>query len=386
MCVCCFGVVWCIGADVGVAMGEGAALSMETSDVTLLDSNLEKIEYMINMGRRVTRKIIENVVFSISVKLIVLAFALSGKTKLWAAIASDVGAMILVTLNSMLLLPKGASRIEVARKIVDVEEPHSPSECMNEARSPSSGSHENTEHKLKACQVDCCDNTACVSTLQAKKTCSSHCHSSDEVCQHKNSDADGPESIVDVEESHSHSDCTKLVHSPSIVNSENTEHKLKACQVDCCDNTACVSTVQAKKTCSSNCHSSDEVCQHKKSDVDDPRKISNDVDKPHSHSAHTSVAHSPSSGCHENTAHKLKACQVDCCNNAGSGVSTIQAKKTCGSNCHSLDEGGQHKKSHLGNPQSSAIPSLSDLSNEKHHHDHSHEHANCPCHGQDGKK
>ncbi|EEC42807.1 predicted protein, partial [Phaeodactylum tricornutum CCAP 1055/1] len=93
-------------ADIGVAMGAGAALAMETADVTLLDSNLEKLEYSIKMGHRVTRKIKENVAFSLTVKFVVLGFALAGLTHLWAAIASDVGAMILVTLNAMLLLPK----------------------------------------------------------------------------------------------------------------------------------------------------------------------------------------------------------------------------------------------------------------------------------------
>jgi Cd2+/Zn2+-exporting ATPase len=92
-------------ADVGVAMGEGAALAMETADVTLLDSRLEKLVYSIEMGRRVIRKIKENVVFSIGVKLVVLGFTLAGKASLWGAIATDVGAMLLVTLNGMLLLP-----------------------------------------------------------------------------------------------------------------------------------------------------------------------------------------------------------------------------------------------------------------------------------------
>ena len=87
-------------------MGEGAALSMETADVTLLDSNLEKMEYSIRMGRRVTSKIVQNVIFSVVVKFVVLGFALSGKTQLWAAIGSDVGAMLVVTLNAMALLPR----------------------------------------------------------------------------------------------------------------------------------------------------------------------------------------------------------------------------------------------------------------------------------------
>jgi Cd2+/Zn2+-exporting ATPase len=76
-------------ADVGVAMGAGAALAMETSDVTLLDSELEKLLYSLRMGRRVIRKIQENVIFSIVVKAIVVGFALAGDAHLWAAIASD---------------------------------------------------------------------------------------------------------------------------------------------------------------------------------------------------------------------------------------------------------------------------------------------------------
>ena len=100
-------------ADVGVAMGEGAALAMETADVTLLDSNLEKLEYSLQMGRRVIRKIHENIAFSVVTKGIVLGFAVAGKTHLWAAIATDVGAMILVTLNAMMLLGRQEQRTSI---------------------------------------------------------------------------------------------------------------------------------------------------------------------------------------------------------------------------------------------------------------------------------
>lgn len=92
-------------ADVSVAMGEGAALAMETSDVTLMDSNLHKLCYIVRMGRRVVRTIIENVTFSLVTKAIVMGFTFAGRASLWAAIASDVGAMLIVTLNGMKLLP-----------------------------------------------------------------------------------------------------------------------------------------------------------------------------------------------------------------------------------------------------------------------------------------
>jgi len=92
-------------ANVGVAMGVGAALAMETADVTLLDSNLKKLVYSIQMGRKVIWKIKENVAFSILVKLAVFVLTFYGLVGLWAAIATDLGAMIIVTLNGMRLLP-----------------------------------------------------------------------------------------------------------------------------------------------------------------------------------------------------------------------------------------------------------------------------------------
>lgn len=101
-------------ADIGVAMGAGAALAMETSDVTLLDSHLSKLIYSIEMGRRVIYKIKENVIFSLVAKAIVVGFALVGKVDLWAAIASDVGAMLIVTLNGMRLLPTRKDKTNLA--------------------------------------------------------------------------------------------------------------------------------------------------------------------------------------------------------------------------------------------------------------------------------
>jgi len=104
-------------ANVGVAMGEGAALAMETADITLMDSNLTKLSYSIKMGRSVIQKIRENVVFSVVVKLAVLGLTISNQVGLWAAIGSDVGSMIVVTLNGMSLLPKKMeNKINVADK------------------------------------------------------------------------------------------------------------------------------------------------------------------------------------------------------------------------------------------------------------------------------
>ena len=92
-------------ANISVAMGDGSALALDTSDITLMGSDLNKLLYMINMGPEVSKRIIENVVFSLLVKVIVVAFTFSGQLHLWAAIVSDIGAMLVVTFNGLRLLP-----------------------------------------------------------------------------------------------------------------------------------------------------------------------------------------------------------------------------------------------------------------------------------------
>ncbi|VEU38335.1 unnamed protein product [Pseudo-nitzschia multistriata] len=91
--------------DIGVSMGEGAAMALEMSDVTLMDSNLTKLPYVIKMGQRVLKTVKENIVISFAAKFAVVSLTLAGKMTLLYAIASDVGIMLLVTLNGMKLLP-----------------------------------------------------------------------------------------------------------------------------------------------------------------------------------------------------------------------------------------------------------------------------------------
>jgi Zn2+/Cd2+-exporting ATPase len=93
-------------ADIGVSMGEGAAVAMEMSDVTLMDSNLAKLQDVLDMGRRVRRTVRENIALSLICKVAVVCLTFMGYMTLLYAIASDVGVMLLVTLNGMKLLPR----------------------------------------------------------------------------------------------------------------------------------------------------------------------------------------------------------------------------------------------------------------------------------------
>lgn len=95
-------------ADVGVAIGGGTDLAIETSDVTLTDQNLNKLVYCIQLGRRAVRTINRNIAFSLAAKAIVVGLAAFGVQSLWAAIASDVGTMLIVTGNGLRLLPAGS--------------------------------------------------------------------------------------------------------------------------------------------------------------------------------------------------------------------------------------------------------------------------------------
>jgi Cd2+/Zn2+-exporting ATPase len=100
-------------ADVGVAMGEGAALAMEMSDVTLMDSDLTKLLFSMDMGAKVITTVKENIAFSVVVNVIAIILTCFGKMTLLWAIASDVGTMLLVTLNGMKLLsPRTIDAIE----------------------------------------------------------------------------------------------------------------------------------------------------------------------------------------------------------------------------------------------------------------------------------
>ena len=103
-------------ADIGVAMGEGAALAMEMSDVTLMDSNLKKLLFSINTGVKVLATVQENIAISVIAKVVVIVLTFLGKMTLLGAIVSDVGVMLCVSMNGMKLLPNHNSRRQLCRR------------------------------------------------------------------------------------------------------------------------------------------------------------------------------------------------------------------------------------------------------------------------------
>ncbi|KAJ6992716.1 cadmium/zinc-transporting ATPase HMA3-like [Populus alba x Populus x berolinensis] len=92
-------------ADIGISMGiSGSALATETGHVMLMSNDLRKVPKAIRLGRKAHRKVIENVIMSMTTKSAILALAFAGHPLVWAAVLADVGTCLLVILNSMLLL------------------------------------------------------------------------------------------------------------------------------------------------------------------------------------------------------------------------------------------------------------------------------------------
>jgi len=92
-------------ANVGIAMGTaGTDAALETADIALMSDELEKVAFAIGLSQRTLGTVRQNIGLSLLIKGTFLALAVAGFVTLWAAIAADMGASLLVTLNGMRLL------------------------------------------------------------------------------------------------------------------------------------------------------------------------------------------------------------------------------------------------------------------------------------------
>lgn len=92
-------------ADIGIAMGgAGTDTALETADVALMADDLTKLPFLIRLSRKTLAIIKQNIAFALGLKLIALLLVVPGWLTLWIAIFADMGATLLVMLNSMRLL------------------------------------------------------------------------------------------------------------------------------------------------------------------------------------------------------------------------------------------------------------------------------------------
>lgn len=91
-------------ADVGIAMGGGTDVALETADAAVLHGRVRDIPDMIALSRGVMGNIGENITIALGLKAVFLVTTVIGVTGLWPAILADTGATVLVTANAMRLL------------------------------------------------------------------------------------------------------------------------------------------------------------------------------------------------------------------------------------------------------------------------------------------
>jgi len=91
-------------ADVGIAMGGGTDVALETADAAVLHGRVGDIAGMIKLSQATMSNITQNITIALGLKAVFLVTTLMGITGLWPAILADTGATILVTANAMRLL------------------------------------------------------------------------------------------------------------------------------------------------------------------------------------------------------------------------------------------------------------------------------------------
>jgi Cd2+/Zn2+-exporting ATPase len=91
-------------ADVGIAMGGGTDVALETADAAVLRGRVRDIPDMIALSRGVMGNIRQNITIALGLKAVFLVTTVIGVTGLWPAILADTGATVLVTANAMRLL------------------------------------------------------------------------------------------------------------------------------------------------------------------------------------------------------------------------------------------------------------------------------------------
>ena len=91
-------------ASVGIAMGAGSDVALETADIVLMTDRLEKLEHAIRLGRRSQRIVKQNIVFALSFVLVLLVLNFAGNITLPFGVLGHEGSTVVVTLSGLRLL------------------------------------------------------------------------------------------------------------------------------------------------------------------------------------------------------------------------------------------------------------------------------------------
>lgn len=94
-------------ANISFAMAAaGSDSAVEAANIALMDADLRKIPQFIRLSQHTSTILKQNISFALAIKLVFLVLAISGQATMWMAVFADLGASLLVIINSLRLLKK----------------------------------------------------------------------------------------------------------------------------------------------------------------------------------------------------------------------------------------------------------------------------------------
>ena len=92
-------------ADIGIAMGAlGSDVAIEAADIVIMTDEPSKLVKAIEISQKTHTIALQNIIFSLVVKIGILILIAFGLANMWAAVFADVGVCVLAILNAMRML------------------------------------------------------------------------------------------------------------------------------------------------------------------------------------------------------------------------------------------------------------------------------------------
>ena len=94
-------------ADIGISMGEvGSDVAIEASDIVIMGDDLAKIPTAISVSKYTKKIIKQNLIFAMTVKILILLLSVLGLANMWMAVFADTGVTLLTIINTLRIMKK----------------------------------------------------------------------------------------------------------------------------------------------------------------------------------------------------------------------------------------------------------------------------------------